>query len=353
MVQYLPWSKETLRDSLEADKAGRIPVLDLELTARCSAASCIYCDSMPEVCAKPAFEGLSEEFILATLEKTRECGLKWIYTCGLGEPLEDRRFRAILGFMKEFGIKMSIFSNGLFINSLKVAKHLKSSNVNIILKMDTFDAEKFDSILGGVAGRAKKIYRAIDFLLNAGYTKTGCEGYTDLAFSIVPTTISKDTIPEVVEFCLKNNIFPSVGELEKAGNVNTHNLFDSLGLSEDCLRRVKKNAELAEMNYVRPVCPAILTGLHIDNQGNCVVDEVTGLNCKWFLLSDPRIKVIGNVAEQSITELYGMVKKYRVDCWEQNKGAIDGYEKINYVFGGCGGNPSEIIGLYKETHDII
>jgi MoaA/NifB/PqqE/SkfB family radical SAM enzyme len=352
MVQYLPWSKETLQDSLEAEKAGRIPALDLELTAKCSAASCIYCDSMPEVRANPTVKELLVEPTLAVLEQARERGLKWIYTCGLGEPLEDQRFSVILDFMKEHGIKMSLFTNGQFIKNLEIAKRLKASNVHIILKMDTFNAEEFDTILGGVAGRAKKIYQAIDYLLNAGYTNTGYEGYTDLAFSVVPTTISKDTISEVVEYCLKNNIFPSVGELEQAGNVITHNLFESLGLSEDCLKWVKKDAELAEMNYMRPICPAILTGLHIDNQGNCIVDEVTGLNCKWFLLSDPRTKIIGNVVEQSITELYNMVKKYRVDCWEQNRITINGYEKIDYVFGGCGGNPSEIIRLYKETYSI-
>ena len=352
MVQYLPWSKETLLYCIKAEKAGQMPTLDLELTAKCSAAACIYCDSMPEVCANPVAKELPIELTIAALEQASEHGLKWIYTCGLGEPLEDRRFSTILDFMRDHGIKMSMFTNGQFIKNPAIAKRLKESNVHIILKMDTFATDKFDVILGGVKGRAERIYRAINFLMDAGYTNIGQEGYTDLAFSIVPTTISKDTIPDVVEYCLKNNIFPSVGELEQAGNVVTHNLFDSLGLSEDCLKRVKENAALTEINYMRPICPAILTGLHIDNQGNCVVDEVTGLNCKWFLLSDPRVKVIGNIAEHSIAELYDMVKNYRVDCWKQNKGVIDGYEKINYIFGGCGGNPSEIIRLYKETHDI-
>jgi len=353
VVQYLPWSKETLHECLEAEKVEQIPALDIELTAKCSAASCIYCDSMPEVCANPAVKELSMEPTLIALKQAYECGLKWLYTCGLGEPLEDQRFSAILDFIKGHGIKMSMFTNGQFINTLEVAKRLKASNVHIILKMDTFNADKFDIVLGGVTGRSKKIYQAIDFLLDAGYTDVVQEGYTDLAFSIVPTTVSRDTIPEVVEYCLKNNIFPSVGELEQAGNIVTHNLFYSLGLSENCLRQVKKNAELAEINYMRPICPAILTGLHIDNHGNCIVDEVTGLNCKWFLLSNPMTKIIGNVTERSIAELYSMVKKYRVDCWDQKRETIDKYEKINYVFGGCGGNPSEIIRLYKATHGIV
>ena len=353
MVQYLPWSKETLWSCIEAEKAGQIPVIDLELTAKCSAASCIYCDSMPEVCANPSVDELSIEPTLSALEQAYECGLKWIYTCGLGEPLEDRRFTAISDFIRQKNIAMSMFTNGQFIKTIDIARRLKESNVHIILKMDTFNADVFDEILGSVPGRAKNIYYAIDLLLEAGYTNLDREGYTDLAFSIVPTKLSKETIPEVVEYCLNHNIFPSVGELEKAGNVVAHSLFDSLGLSEECLIRIKKNTELAKMNYMRPICPAILTGLHIDNQGDCIVDEVTGLNCKWFLLENPKTAIIGNVKKQSIKELQKKVCDYRKQCWSVNRKTIDGYESISYVFGGCGGNPAEIIKMYKEVNEII
>ena len=347
VVQYLPWSKQTLNSCIEASNAGRIPIIDLELTAKCSAAACVYCDSMPEVCSNPKDDELALDITLDMLHQTKEKGLKWIYTCGLGEPLEDKRFLAILDFIKDNNISLSMFTNGQFIKNIDIAKRLKESNVNLILKMDTFDEDKFDYILGGV-GRAQKVYDAIDFLLEAGYTNVGQVGYTDLAFSIVPTTISKGTIPKVVDFCLHHNIFPSVGELEKAGNVVNNNLFESLGLSEDCLNSVRNKTELAKINYMRPICPAILTGIHIDNKGNCVVDEVTGLNCKWFLLVDPHTKLLGNIKDATITELYSKVKEYRNVCWENNIDIIDEYENINYVFGGCGGNPSEIIRIYKE-----
>ena len=169
----------------------------------------------------------------------------------------------------------------------------------------------------------------------------------------MPTTLSQDTIPAVVAYCLEHNIFPSVGELEIAGNVVNNDLFGSLGLTDEVLSCAKHKAGLAQVGYMRPICPAILTGLHIDNKGNCIVDEVTGLNCKWFLLSDPRTYIIGNVSEFSADELRDKVLAYRKKCWIENRQTIDSYETLNYVFGGCGGNPSEIVRLYKEAYEVI
>jgi len=315
---------------------------------RCSAASCIYCDSMPDVCANPKIKELSLDTTLNMLKQASDRGLKWIYTCGLGEPLEDKRFPVILEFIKERGISLSIFTNGQFIKSVDMAKRLKDCNVNLILKMDTFDGDKFDTILGG-KGRAENIYKAIAYLLEDGYTNVESDGFTDLAFSIVPTKLTMEDIPQVVEFCLKHNIFPSVGELERAGNVVSHNLVEMLGLDVDNLKNIRYKSELEKVEYMRPICPAILTGLHIDNQGNCIVDVITGLNCKWFLLSNPHTKIIGNVTNSSILDLQTKVSLYRNRCFRENVEKIREYEKINYVFGGCGGNPSEIIRIYREN----
>lgn len=348
MIQYLPWSEKTLQTCINEAQKGMIPAIDLELTAKCSAASCIYCDSKPEVCSAINIEELPLEPTLKMLAQAVDKGLKWIYTCGLGEPLEDKRFSKILDFVEENNVSISLFTNGQFIENIEIAKRLKKGNVNIILKMDTFDDEKFDAILGGT-GRAKKIYRAIDYLLEAGYTNIEDDECTDLAFSIVPTQWTKDTIPEVVEYCLNHRIFPSVGELEKAGNVISQNLDCVLGLDEDDLKNIRLKSELEKVDYMRPVCPAILTGLHIDNQGNCIVDTVTGFNCKWFLLANPDVRILGNVKELPISDLLNKVKKYREKCFKENIDMIDRYESINYVFGGCGGNPSEIIRLYKEN----
>lgn len=349
MIEYLPWSKKVLNESMMLQRAEKIPTLDIELTAKCTGACCIYCDSKPNVCAHEQ-EG---EINFSTLSKmildAKSHGLKWIYTCGLGEPLEDKKFWDMIHLLRAHDIKLSMFSNGIFIHDIYVAKELKENNVNIILKMDTFDENKFDAVLGG-KGIAKKIYAARDLLLQAGYGKKG--KYTDLAFSIVPTRLSIDGIPEVVNFCKKYGIFASIGELEQAGEVIKNNLNDTLGISSSAVAHLKEVADdYAEGNYMRPICPCIITGLHIDNLGNCVVDEDTGLNCKWFLLKDPRVVKIGNIQRESIIALFEKVISYRKKCFETKSDLIRTSCSVSYTFGGCGGNPKDIIELGMKWYE--
>lgn len=349
MIEYFPWSKNVLNDALIAQKQGFIPTLDIELTAKCSGACCIYCDSKPDVCAA----GQQGEIDFSVMEKMLldaiSRGLKWVYTCGLGEPLEDAKYWDMIHLLKAHDVGLSMFSNGIFIRDKYIAKELKKHNVNIILKMDTFNEQNFDTILGR-KGAAQKVYAARDFLLEAGYgSKDG--KYTDLAFSIVPTSLSIDSIPEVVDFAKASGIFASIGELEQAGEVINNNLTETLGIKREQVIRLKQVADAyIGGDYMRPICPCILTGLHIDNLGNCVVDEDTGLNCKWFLLKDPRTVKLGNVKEESIFELYDKANKYRQKCITEKLNIIKSSCAVSYVFGGCGGNPKDIIELYLKEY---
>jgi len=340
-IEYYPWSKKVLRESLALQKHGMIPTLDLELTSKCSGACCVYCDSKPSVCAS----GQEGETSFSQIEKVildaKSYGLKWVYTCGLGEPLEDDKFWNLIHLFKAQHICLSMFSNGVFIKDIYVAKELKEHNVNIILKMDTFNEEKFDLILGR-KGTAQKIYAARDNLIAAGYREK--DGYTNLAFSIVPTSLSIDSIPDIIAYCKQYGIFASIGELEQAGEVINNGLNDALSIKHDDAIQLKTLADAyIEGTYMRPICPCILTGVHIDNLGNCVVDQDTGLNCKWFLLKDPQTIKLGNINTENIRELFHAVNAYRKKCFDSKFNLIKSLGNISYVFGGCGGNPKDII----------
>ena len=347
MIEYSPWSKKVLNESIEQQKKGEIPTLDIELTAKCSGASCIYCDSKPSVCSMGQRGEIDFLSLKNVILDAKQKGLKWIYTCGLGEPLEDEKFWDLLKLLKDNDIQLSMFTNGVFIDSIDVAKRLKEHNVHMILKMDTFNEENFDKILGK-KGVAKKIYKARDLLIEAGYGAHN--GYTDLAFSIVPTSLSIDGIPEVINYCKEKGVFASVGELEQAGEVINKKLTSFLGINYEQVINLKKCAdEYVGGSYMRPICPCIITGIHIDNLGNCVVDKETGLNCKWFLLQDPKTIILGNIKNESVFELYDKVVKYRKNCFEMNKERIESSCNVTYVFGGCGGNPKDIITLVLKT----
>ena len=130
-----------------------------------------------------------------------------------------------------------------------------------------------------------------------------------------------------------------------------NNLNDKLSISKKDVLNLKKIADAyIEGDYMRPICPCILTGLHIDNTGNCVVDRNTGLNCKWFLLKDPETIKLGNINNESILELFDKVNKYRNNCFKNNYDIIKKSCDVSYVFGGCGGNPRDIIKLVEEQY---
>lgn len=348
MLEFFPWSRKVLASNITLQKSGNMPVLDLELSAQCTGACCIYCDSKPKVGCAHAHE-LDWNALLNVMVQSKELGVKWVYTCGLGEPMEDGKFWGLLEFLKVNGISLSMFTNGLFIKDSITAKNLKDAGVHIILKMDTFDEKKYDTILHK-EGTAKLIYDANEYLLSAGYgSKDG--KYTDLAYSIVPTIYSISGIPEVINFAKNNGIFPSIGELEDAGIVYRERKKEKLDVSPEALLKLKELADnYAGTVYKRPICSAIFTGIHIDNMGDCIVDRQSGLNCKWFLLTEPDVYKIGNVNKTSVRELFANVNKYRKHQFKVNRSLFEQYIEGKFVFGGCGGNIQEVFELAMELN---
>lgn len=350
MVEFYPWSRKVLEDNIASQKKGNMPVLDLELSAQCTGACCIYCDSKPKVGCAHAHE-LDWPLLHQVLKQSNMMGVKWVYTCGLGEPMEDGKFWDLLDFLRSNHINLSMFTNGVFIKDAYTAKQLKDSNVHIILKLDTFDEENFDRILN-IPGTAQKVYEANEHLLSVGYgSKDG--KYTDLAYSIVPTIFSLNGIPSVIEFAKRHGVFPSIGELEDAGNVYRRGIKDILNVSVADLLNLKTLADAyAGGFYKRPICSAILTGIHIDNMGDCIVDRSSGLNCKWFLLNEPDTYTIGSVKDTQLSELFSKVNSYRREQFKKNRTLFDEYRQGKFIFGGCGGNIQEVFNLAYELNVI-
>ncbi len=146
MIEYYPWSKEVLDESLKIHDGGGLPTLDIELTAKCSKASCIYCDSKPAVGNENPNE-LKPEETEKLVRDAADMGLRWVYTCGLGEPFEDRKFTGLVSLLHKLDVRISLFTNGIFIDRKK-ADWLHEHGVCLILKLDTFDEAVFDEILG-------------------------------------------------------------------------------------------------------------------------------------------------------------------------------------------------------------
>jgi len=342
-IVYRPHHEAVLKACIRDFLKGNLPVLDLETSAICRHALCIYCDSK----VGPAMPNeLTKNEMRALLEEALKEGVKWLYICGLGEPIDDPNFhQVILPFINEYDVNISIFTNGLGITEELVSK-FPVEKVNLIVKCDSLNEVTFDALLGR-RGVARRIYAAIELLIDHGFGDQG-GGITNLALSIVPTKINKEDVIDVVRFCKEMRLFPSIGELEMAGRAVR--IFAQLALSHEELVSLKKQVEnVLGFHYERKICPAAIAGLHITNVGNCVVDKETGISCSWFTLREPSYISLGNVRECRLRTLMERMMKYRAEILHKiNITSI--MQKIGgIVFGGCGGPPTKLITYYLRV----
>ena len=346
-ICYRPWSSGVLDECVSVYQDNGIPVIDLDLTAQCSMVSCLYCDSAPSVVSEAKSE-MPISDTLDLLSSAVERGLRWIYTCGIGEPLEDSRFWEIVEFASTHSVGLSLFTNGLLIGEAE-ARRLRQARVCMLLKMDSASPLVFDHLLG-VEDAAERIYRAYSYLLESGYGEVDELGATDLALAVVPTKVNYQEIPQIIRRAVAEGVYPSIGELENAGRASDGDVRSKLALSED--EAAWLVAEIDKewgARYVRPVCPAAVTGLHIDNDGSCIVDKVTGLNCKWFMMEEPDVISVGSAPGNTIEEMDLSARSYRRNCFAKNGKLIASLEDVEFQFGGCGGSPRDIIGVAKRT----
>ena len=168
-------------------------------------------------------------------------------------------------------------------------------------------------------------------------------GNSRLALSIVPTRLNIKDIPNIVEYCKNQMIFPSIGELEYSGNAKKR--YNDLHLTIAELNDLKERVDtILGTRYCRNLCPAAITSIHINNKGNCVVDRDTGLSCMWFMLQEPSLISIGNVREDNLLTLRQRVIDYRI---KHIKMTIEKQKSVpNYPFGGCGGSPMLLLQSY-------
>ncbi len=341
-IIYAPWSEEVLEFCIQEFEKNKVPALDIELSAACSHGSCIYCDSQVGV---PHQNEMEINEIRNIIEQGRRMGLKWVYICGLGEPTNDPKFRHTISLFHQHGINISMFTSGIGYSRDDVS-FLKDCNVSIILKMDSFDSEVFDYLLGK-KGAAKSIYRTKDYLLDAGYGQKAGDFKTNIAFSIVPTNKNVQDIPEIVRYCQDYNIFPSIGELEYSGKAK--DIHNNLTVPKSKLLELKREIEeILGYPYERPICPASIAGIHINNIGKYVVHKTTGLSCQWFLLCEPEYYNLGDVRTDDLSQLNKKIRMYRRQQLKNVFSLLK--DSSEWIFGGCGGQPKEILSRYLKLY---
>jgi len=338
--QYFPWSDENIRNAVEAYAHCSIPQVYLELGRACSL-KCAYCDSPDRSQSRDA---LTNEEIESLLDRMQKMGLQFVFICGYGEPLEDPRFMPLLRSAVGRNLCVSFFSNlQPAYRDYALCEELAALRPNILVKYDSTDTAIFDGLLG-VPGSAKNIEETIQRLRKLGFIKSQNE-CTNLGLSIVPTSRNIDNIVDVVSFALNIGAYPCIGEMEVKGRGENNR--KKLEVPTERLRRLKKDIhEKFAINYNRPLCQGVFCGLHVKENGDSVIDGNTGFSCGWFLPMTNQ-KLVGNVRNSDIREIWHTVVKHRLEHMEETVTTLKALPAI--VGLGGGGIPSQWADIYQES----
>ena len=339
MVEYLPWSKKVYQESLNQYRKGFFSSLDIELGGDCNF-RCLYCDS-------PKYSKKCQVSVPVIKDLLSTGNISWVYICGLGEPTFCDNYKKLIELLEccsQYGVRCSIFSNLSNLTS-KLKEYIYDGILHVQFKYDTKNADLIKTLYG-TSSPKYQLYniRAIKRLVKSdGRT-------TNLAASIVPTRLNIHNILPIVEECLEANIFPLLGELEYSGRGQEN--YNRLCLHPEEVSQLKKDVDkLCREIYEIPVCPSVISGIHIDYSGHVTVDKTTGLSCHWFWLDKPQTNsLIHCGTETSLDTITKAILDYRNNCIENIVTFLNTKRHIGMAFGGCGGNTTDLFKQYLENH---
>jgi radical SAM protein with 4Fe4S-binding SPASM domain len=168
----------------EAVRNKQLLSMEIEFSQRCNF-QCPYC-YVPQT-NLPSKE-LTQEEICSCILQAKELGAKKIIILG-GEPMIYPQIIEMIEFIRNQGMGVEMFTNGFGITS-EIARKLISSEVNVVLKMNSFKEDVQDK-LTGISGSYKIIQGALANLKQAGYPYNG-------TFLGISTIICKQNIDEII-----------------------------------------------------------------------------------------------------------------------------------------------------------
>lgn len=343
MKEFLPWSNMVCRQSTKNYIDGKFSILDVQLSGACNY-NCIYCDS-PN---RNMESNINIDYLEQLLSK-QSGQFQWMFICGLGEPIyknNKTKLLQLLELCEKNKIRCTIFTNGSNIDET-ILNYIKKGILFPIIKIDTFSNELAEKLYG--TKQSIKNLSAIKKLFDI--SRLNQDDYFHIAASIVPTSLNVEEILEIVSCCIDNNVFPLLGQLEYAGKaIGSYN---DLLLSKDELLSLKSRiSNLIGQEYRVPICPSVISGIHINNRGYVSVDKKSGLSCSWFWLKTPDtidICNINNISSLAIAEKE--IYNYR-ESITQTLSEI--YLQVEeHPFGGCGGNIKDIFNDYLKIQNYL
>lgn len=331
-LRYLPYT-------LTFDPSKK-EVLDIRLGNTCNLAcrgccgsSCTTRNILPDV-AKVAW--LADKL-----------GTRLIMIDEVGEPTEETnrdKFKEILAFAESRGILVSCFSNMVDWDD-ELFGYVERGTLCVLYQLYSRDyatlwsyhqVDRFEDIQRNVA-RLKLLTKVTN-------------GATNVAASIYPTIENIHEIPDMVENCLHYNVYPFVGDYLRMGDGEEN---DRLEVSSEALGKLHAAAsELVGYDYEIELCPCILNGVHMVEDGLIIVDEHTGFACDGLSYENSNIHVIGDIRDLASADVDALLRNIRQYELARLPYIRELRDKIpDYHFGSCSGRPKKILNEWLQRFD--
>lgn len=218
----------------------------------------------------------------------RELGAESVWWVGSGEPFLYDQWRELVNYTTELGLWLGIFTNGTIINRNDI-KYLKSKNVSLYVKMNSFKRDIQNKLVGGIEKTYEKIQKTLGNLLDANFQEQN-----RLAIETVITKFNYKEIPKIFKWARDNDIIPFIEMMEHANDAakkldipleNHKELFERL-LETD--KEGYDNFWVAQPPWVAYRCINIYISLAIDGEGN--ITPCSGLTYKIGNIKDNDLK---------------------------------------------------------------
>ncbi|RJR16575.1 MAG: radical SAM protein [Nitrospiraceae bacterium] len=234
--------------------------MEIEFNRNCNF-NCIYCYVQDDSHNR---KELSREEARDVIVQARELGAQKLIVLG-GEPMLYPHIMEMVGFVREQGMEIELFTNGANISE-EVAKKLCDNGVVVVLKMNTAD-EKLQDMLSGRKGAYKNIHNALENLKKAGYPEK-----TQMGISTIICSQNFDELIDMWVWLRDQKINPYFEMITPQGNARENGMLeiDSLRVKELFEQISQIDSEKYGYNW-KPQ-PPLVGGQCLRHQFSCAVN---------------------------------------------------------------------------------
>ena len=194
----------------KAGNSGKLLAMRLETSYACNF-RCIYCNGAS---GRKRKGEVPFGLLKRSIAELKELGGKSVIVIGGGEPTIYPHFRELIEFIARRKMIPVIITNASLLTP-EMVEFLYQKNASVLFKLDSF-SEAVQDRLAGKKGAFRAIMLGLENLFSAGFNVSHGKKLRCGA-SFVVTRHNYQEIPQLWDFCRKNNLYPNMEEFIPRG----------------------------------------------------------------------------------------------------------------------------------------